>query len=265
MPSWSTIEPILDRLCAAGITTRCTSAPEAVPVDWAALPSAVDPVGGLMDGLRAQRKRWQVENMIRALRPLVQPGQVIVDFGASSGNLGLPVAACFPDCQVYIVDKKPRTVQIATYRLAASGLKNVILYPGFVQEVTVPFDIGLGLHLCGDATDQAQTLCMERGAAYVMAPCCLGFIQRSKRAYPRSKAFAAVVDRKEYNWMACVADWTHRDETSEQSRQGKRLMGIINTDRNRAALERGYAVSHYTMVPSDASPKNEIIVGWKAE
>lgn len=261
MPSWSTIQKILNRLEADRITPYYHMMPEITPVDWASLPTEVDPTGGLMDGLRAQRKRWQVENLIHVLRDHVQPGSVIVDFGASSGNLGLPVAACFPDSHIYIVDKKPRTVDIARQRIEQSGLKNAELYPGFVQEVTIPFDIGLGLHLCGDGTDQAQALCIARGAVYVMAPCCIGFIKRSPMTYPRSQAFTAVIDRKEYNWIASVADWTCRDEESAQHQRGKLCMGFVNADRNLAAEEHGYRTAHYTMRPSDATPKNEIIVG----
>lgn len=261
MPSWSTIQKMLDRLEAEHITSKCSPLSRITPIDWTTLPKEVDPTGGLMEGLRAQRKRWQVENLIHILRDHVHPGSVIVDFGASSGNLGLPVAASFPQSHVYIVDKKPRTVDIARLRIAQSALKNVELYPGFVQEVTIPFDIGLGLHLCGDGTDQAQALCMERGAVYIMAPCCIGFIQRSTMDFPRSRTFASLMDRKEYNWLASVADWTCRDEESEQHQRGKLCMGFVNTDRNLFAEERGYHTAHYTMYPSDASPKNEIIVG----
>ena len=261
MPSWSTVRDILDRLESAGIRLDCLLSPEIVPVKWDSLPSEVDPTGGMMEGLRAQRKRWQVENMVHMLRRVVQPDSVIVDFGASSGNLGLPVAACFPETQVYIVDKKPRTVDIARRRIEQSGLKNVSLYPGFVQEVTFPFDIGMGLHLCGDGTDQAQQLCLEREAVYVMAPCCIGFIQRSNLPYPRSRLFRDILDRKEYDWLASAADWTCRDESSDQHGRGKRCMGFINLDRNLAAVEVGYETAHFTMNPSDATPKNEIIIG----
>ncbi len=261
MPSWSTIVTILDRLENAGLCPNTPSVPESTSIDWLSLPPEVDPVGGVMEGLRAQRKRWQVENLIHVLRRNVAPGSVIVDFGASSGNLGLPVAACLPDCLVYIVDKKPVTVDIARRRVDGSGLKNAELFPGFVREVTIPFDIGLGLHLCGDGTDQAQEMCVERGAAYIMAPCCIGFIQRSPMAYPRSQRFKDLVDRKEYDWLTSAADWTNRDESSEKHQQGKRCMGFVNLDRNLAAEESGYMTSHYTMNPSDASPKNEIIAG----
>jgi len=261
MPSWSTVGNILDRLEARHLRPECPPVLQIKPVDWQSLPAEVDPTGGMMEGLRAQRKRWQVENVIHVLRELVRPGSVIVDFGSSSGNLGLPVAACYPESHVFIVDKKPRTVEIARSRIERSGLKNAELYPGFVQEVTIPFDIGLGLHLCGDGTDQAQMKCLDQRVPYVMAPCCIGFIRRSPLTYPRSKIFCDVIDRKEYDWLASAADWTCRDEESEQHLRGKRCMGFVNLDRNLAAEEAGYTTAHYTMHPSDASPKNEIIVG----
>ena len=65
--------------------------------------------------------------------------------------------------------------------------------------------------------------------------------------------------------LASVADWTCRDETSEQHQRGKRCMGFVNTDRNLVAEEQGYRTALYTMAPSYASPKNEIIAGRKKE
>jgi hypothetical protein len=40
---------------------------------------------------------------------------------------------------------------------------------------TIPqddFDIGLATHLCGGATDVAQAVCIEKGAAFILTPCC---------------------------------------------------------------------------------------------
>ena len=42
-------------------------------------------------------------------------------------------------------------------------------------------------------------------------------------------------------------------------------MGFVNTDRNLVAEEQGYRTALYTMDPSDASPKNEIMAGRKKE
>lgn len=261
MPAWSTVRRILDRLETEGLVPQYQEMPAGAIIDWMSAPPGVDPSDGLLEGERAQRKRWQVENLLRLLSGRVPSGSVIVDFGASSGHLGLPVAACFPDCHVFLVDKKPRTMDIARRRIAQSGLRNVEFYPGYVEDVTFPFHIGIGLHVCGDGTDRAQSLCLDHGAMYVLAPCCIGFIQRSSLPYPRSRAFARVIGRDEYNAIASAADWTCRDWGSEQHQRGKVCMGVINMDRNRAAEECGYRGVLYTMTPPDASPKNEIIDG----
>jgi hypothetical protein len=39
------------------------------------------------------------------------------------------------------------------------------------------FDLGVTLHSCGPTTDWAQSICMHVRAAYVIAPCCYGWLQ----------------------------------------------------------------------------------------
>lgn len=42
-----------------------------------------------------------------------------------------------------------------------------------------PFDIALGLHACGNATDYAMLAASQHRAAYVMCPCCVGKLKFS--------------------------------------------------------------------------------------
>ncbi|CAD7951179.1 unnamed protein product [Amoebophrya sp. A25] len=44
----------------------------------------------------------------------------------------------------------------------------------YSEVVDVPFDLGIALHACGRASDEVMTLCAEKSAGFVVAPCCVG-------------------------------------------------------------------------------------------
>lgn len=58
-----------------------------------------------------------------------------------------------------------------------------------------PFSIGIALHACGAATDVSMQKCVQAGAAFVLAPCCIGKVTFDTRR-PRSSAFNAALQRK---------------------------------------------------------------------
>jgi hypothetical protein len=50
------------------------------------------------------------------------------------------------------------------------------------------FDLALGLHACGAATDDAQRAALARGVGYVLVPCCVGKLKEAgDAAGPRSR------------------------------------------------------------------------------
>ncbi len=52
------------------------------------------------------------------------------------------------------------------------------------------FDLGVCLHACGVAADLVLQTCMEKGANFVVCPCCYGFIKNTHTVqYPRSQTF----------------------------------------------------------------------------
>ena len=65
--------------------------------------------------------------------------------------------------------------------------------------------------------------------------------------------------------IASAADWTCWDFDSDQGKRGKLCMGYISLDRNLAAEEAGYRTHLFTTHPREATPKNDIIFGYKAE
>jgi SAM-dependent methyltransferase len=98
----------------------------------------------------------------------------IVDFGCGTGNLLLPLAALFPCCSFTGVDMKPAALQLLQQRAAAGGLSNVAVFEGMIEQYSQPFDVALGLHACGNATDHVLQMAVHCGAAFVVSPCCVG-------------------------------------------------------------------------------------------
>lgn len=177
----------------------------AAAAKWSAL-GVLDPErGGRLGSRRAQRKRWQVESLARILRSIVQPGDRIVDFGAGSGNFGLPLAAMFPAATWTMVEMNAVACELMRSRARAAGLSNVTVFEGRIEryvEVLLKegkggvhaFDVGVAMHACGAATDYAQLACMESSAAFVLCPCCVGKLQlvgERPAAKPKLAAAAA--------------------------------------------------------------------------
>ena len=238
------------------------------------IPEACWPRAGGLKGDRAKRKRWQIENMARAILPLARPGCKIVEFCGGSGFLCLPLAALLPSCTFIMVDMKERSVEIARERLCASGMRNVEIILGRIENAVDKigkFDIGLSLHACGAATDIAMDICLDADADYVMCPCCVGKINSAqvKGTYPRSDQFAGALNAERqldfmYRSLAAAADYGGRNVTAYTSMERRRrtAKSLVESDRNARSHEtKKYATMMYVMEPRDASPKNDVIVG----
>ena len=123
---------------------------------------------------RGQHKRWQIESFAFVLKRFIaeaaeeRPLQ-IVDFGCGSGGLILPLAYLFPSCHFTGVEMKPAALAILRQRATAAGLTNVSTFTGMIESFEQPFDVGLALHACGNATDAAMIRCQQHRAAYIVS------------------------------------------------------------------------------------------------
>ena len=178
------------------------------PIDWPSMGPSCDPASMTGDGdersmvtaapsggggpegdravsLRAMRKRWQVDSFAVVLRELERarapdaPPLRVVDFGAGSGNLTLPLAKRFPTMRFVAVEMKRRSADLLLRRARAAGLSNLTAHVGMIETSTMPFDVGLALHACGNATDHAILRCVAERASFVVSPCCIGKLKFS--------------------------------------------------------------------------------------
>uniref|UniRef100_A0A3Q3W2I3 Glutathione S-transferase C-terminal domain-containing protein n=1 Tax=Mola mola TaxID=94237 RepID=A0A3Q3W2I3_MOLML len=259
--------PTMTKLKENGI--EAVFAPHPCPswtLPWDSLPGAINPTEGKMSNIRAFRKRQQLNNLVAMVTQLARPGQTVVDFCSGTGHVGIVLAHTLPDCQVILIENKEESLVRAQSRSAELGLKNIGFIQANLDYFTGPFHIGVALHACGVATDMVMEHCIQVGAAFVISPCCYGFIQNAiKFTFPRSKRFRETLTYKEHMILCRFADQTAVQLPAERRHIGKQCMGLVDLDRSWGAEIHGYLVRVMSMEPESCSPKNNMLVGRPAE
>ncbi|KAM4750992.1 glutathione S-transferase C-terminal domain-containing protein isoform 2-T2 [Anableps anableps] len=153
---------------------------------WDSLPAAINPTEGKMSNVRAIRKMHQLNNLVAMVTDVARPGDTVVDFCSGTGHVGIVLAYTLPDCQIILIENKEESLVRAQRRSAELGLTNIGFLQANLDYFTGPFQIGLALHACGIATDMVLEHCIQAGAAFVISPCCYGFIQNAvKFTFPK--------------------------------------------------------------------------------
>ncbi|XP_032043388.1 glutathione S-transferase C-terminal domain-containing protein isoform X2 [Aythya fuligula] len=255
--------PTMTKLMESGIEAKFS--PHPCPnwtIDWSNLPSAVSPGEGKMSSDRALRKQQQLNNLVAAVTKLAKPGDVIVDFCSGGGHVGIVLAYMLPSCQVVLIENKELSLIRAKDRSDELGLNNISFIQANLDYFNGSFNIGVALHACGVATDMVIEHCIKARAAFVISPCCYGFIQNTvKFKYPRSNQFKEILSYKEHMILCRFADQTAVQLPPERRLVGKQCMGLVDLDRAWAAEGSNYSVQVISMEPESCSPKNNMFVG----
>lgn len=231
--------------------------------NWRDIPEQANPYSGFLPDTRVQRKSEQLENLAVAVLNMATDGDVIVDFCCGTGHLGILLAYLLPRCNIILLENKVQSLSRARERGRKMRLSNVFYYQCNLDYFIGEFDIGIGLHACGIATDLILEKCLKQNAKFVLSPCCYGAIHGTCRIkYPRSKMFSSV-SLDEYLCIAHAADQTHKDHPLAV--RGARCMTVIDSDRARLAEEHGYNVKLLKLKPVTCTPKNNLIIGISAE
>lgn len=255
--------PTMTKLKGNGIEAVFTPHPcPAWTLPWEHLPEAINPTEGKMSDIRSERKRQQLNNLVAMVTELARPGNTIVDFCSGTGHVGIVLAHALPHCQVILIENKEESLVRAQSRSAELGLQNIGFIQANLDYFTGPFQIGVALHACGVATDMVMEHCIKARAAFVISPCCYGFIQNANKfTFPRSKRFQDSLTYKEHMILCRFADQTAVQLPPERRLIGKHCMGLVDLDRSWAAETHGYSVQVMTMEPESCSPKNNMLVG----
>ncbi|XP_072857942.2 glutathione S-transferase C-terminal domain-containing protein [Pogona vitticeps] len=255
--------PTMTKLMDRGIEAKFSPHPcPSWALDWTSLPAAVNPGKGKMSGDRALRKQQQLNNLVALVMQLAKPGDMIVDFCSGGGHVGIVLAYILPMSQVVLVENKELSLVRAKERSDELGLKNIWFIQANMDYFKGSFNIGVALHACGVATDMVIERCIKVRAAFVVSPCCYGFIQNTARfSFPQSSQFKEALSYKEHMVLCRFADQTAVQLPPERRQIGKNCMGLVDLDRAWSVERSNYSVQVISMEPETCSPKNNLIVG----
>lgn len=194
--------------------------------------------------------------MVAAVIDSASENDVIVDFCAGGGHLGIILACLLPRCRIIMIDNKEESVRQARLRTAQLRLSNVTLIQGNLDYFRARFDLGVALHACGVATDLVLKTCLDRKAAFVLCPCCYGNLAHADLPvdYPQSDLFASRgVSSQDFSVLARLAD--------HLTCNGRMGMAAVDLDRIARASQEGYRVSLKKLKPDSCSPKHDLLIG----
>jgi len=160
---------------------------------------------------------------------------------------------------------------------------NLYTYHGSIStyaEEQGEFDIGLGLHACGEATDIVLRACGEVKANFIVSPCCVGKLSQTKRnpyiyratagneptiSYPQSSTFCQIIpSSSKFDVLAKSADYSNiQDMRTSRNAIRRTAKALLEMDRLLYMKETfGYdEIALARMDPWEATPKNDILIG----
>jgi hypothetical protein len=280
------------------------------------LPNAARVQGsckGQLQGIRAIRKENQLRSLLQCIIAML-PDTVsqfsIVDFGGGTGHLSIPLALLLPHCQVTVVDLKAASLRLVhekamqfchdddqeemfcypkgndltkhdQIKRPCRGIPNLYTFHGSMEVYDHDFDLGVSLHACGEASDLVLRACGRAGAQLVVAPCCVGKLNRRVLnpyvyhatgenfptiTYPQSSAFEGIFPN-DWDALTKAADYSDWDEMrSSRNATRRTAKALLETDRLLFLQEHyNYSTALVRMDPWEASPKHDVLLAWHSE
>ena len=156
-------------------------------------PGQVSARGNMTRGDYIHGRKWpQVRWMVARLKKLeFQQAREdinlkyrhILDVGGGRGDLGVAIAAEFPTAEITVVDKNKQSLEAGkeySQRVGCSQAMNFVEadFLSFLEtdadlsSDSLPVDVVVGLHACGDLSDLILEYARQRNIPFVVCPCC---------------------------------------------------------------------------------------------
>uniref|UniRef100_A0A0G4IFW2 tRNA (guanine(46)-N(7))-methyltransferase n=1 Tax=Chromera velia CCMP2878 TaxID=1169474 RepID=A0A0G4IFW2_9ALVE len=219
---------------------------------------------GRKGGARGPNKRLQIEGFYAVLRPVlcalrrekIKRGDMtpirVVDFGGGSGNFSLALAfALRSECKFLIVDINAHALALAQERVRSAGLEetvSVLCAPVEAAHLCEPnggreekgggklkepkettlgdFDVGIGMHVCGVATDIAQLQSLRADAVFLLCSCCVGKVGTAIAKEREKKEGEASSQGREKEGGVVEPDTALDEKEKEEKGERETVLGV---------------------------------------
>lgn len=262
----------------AGIKPVYCAATLPKSIDWLSLPESVSVYGADLPIERLDRKRIQLDNIIQPIIEIIEylkhrkSDIKIVEFCSGSGSVALPLSYMYPSINFVFIDNKKRSLLLAKKRSDDAELRNTNFKLGNIEDYDDGFDIGVGLHACGNASDVIIKKCIAARACVIVCPCCVGKVNLSNNKKPRSSVFQNIIEGINssddlYKNLLKAADIGHGREngvdgaSSPDSQLRMLSKCYVEEDRRLLIAENKYSTHLFKMKPLSCTPKNDVLVG----
>ena len=164
-----------------------------------------------------------------------------------------------------------------------NSLRNLYTFHGSISryvELHRDFDIGIGLHACGEASDLILRACGKSKSNFIVSPCCVGKVSSDNKnsyahwssgadpkiTYPQSNLFCSIItETNKFDALAKAADYSElADMRTTKNATRRAAKALLELDRLLYMKEAfGYDEIVLTrMQPWESSCKNDILLGW---
>jgi len=152
--------------------------------------------------------------------------------------------------------------------LEPTAHQNLFTFVGSIQDYPHPFDIALGLHICGSGSDIILHKCLGQNACFVISPCCHGKLQHGSLdpyiyqathsnmkciKYPQSKTYQKQMTRIDFDILSKGAD--------REGDLGQVSKAFLEWDRVLFMQQNNYIV-FLSKMQSGSGLKDNLLIGW---
>jgi SAM-dependent methyltransferase len=135
---------------------------------------------------REDKKEMQYDSLIRIINALNLEGSIL-ELGCGNGDLSKTLAIEY-NRKVIGLDRNAQLIESLNKETLSDNLRFIL--PEQMPSIENDFTLTLGLHCCGNFSDQVLRLSYESKAekkAVISVPCCYGKINKIAKVLPRSQ------------------------------------------------------------------------------